>query len=65
MISLSVDHLMISGEYLNMISGEYLNMISGEYLNMISGDTFNNIGGHFYWWRQAEYPEKITELLSH
>ena len=28
--------------------------------------TFNNIsvisGGHFYWWRKQEYPEKTTDL---
>ena len=21
-------------------------------------------GGHFYWWRKPEYPEKITDLLQ-
>ena len=21
-------------------------------------------GGHFYWWRKPEYPEKITDLLE-
>ena len=34
---------------------------------MVFNVTFNNIsehGGHFYWWRKPEYPEKTTDLLQ-
>ena len=33
---------------------------------MVFNATFNNIsvyrGGHVYWWRKPEYPEKTTDL---